>query len=317
MSRSGSKRGFNLIETAAAPFGSVVAAASFRAIADTGANCVALVPFLWQAHGADPAIVLGDALPPHRLAAGISQAQEAGLQVVVKPHVWVPQAWAGAVAMQREEDWAHWFAAYATALLPLAKLAAESGAAELVIGTELRGTVQRPEWLPLIHAVRQLFPGPLTYVAHGADEVERVPFWSGLDAVGASLYPALGPADDRQSWTAAMRAEISRVQRVATRAARPMWIGEIGLRSVQDATLRPWESAEEREAPVDLALQAEVLGFWLDLLATVDPATILVWRWFSDPAGGGPTDTDFTVQAKPAADRIAEHWRRAGTTSPP
>jgi len=316
MSGSGAKRGFNLIETAAAPFGSAAAAASFRAVADIGANCVALVPFLWQAHGADPAIVLGDALPPRRLAAGIAQAHEAGLQAVIKPHVWVPHAWAGVVAMQGEEDWARWFAAYAQALLPLAALAAEAGAAELVVGTELRGTVHRPEWLPLIGTVRQRFPGPLTYVAHGAEEAERVPFWGALDAVGASLYPALGPAGDRQSWDEAMAAEIGRVQRAAARAGKPVWIGEIGLRSARDATLRPWESAEEREAPVDLAVQADVLDLWLDLLAAADPAAILVWRWFSDPAGGGPADTDFTVQGKPSADRIAGHWRRSGTTGP-
>jgi hypothetical protein len=27
---------------------------------------------------------------------------------------------------------------------------------------------------------------------------------------------------------------------------------------------------------------------------------VLIWRWFTDPAAGGPADTDFTVQGKPA-----------------
>ena len=310
-------RGFNVIETSQAPFGSEAAAASFRAAAATGANAVALVPFLWQPHGADPAIVLGDALPAERLAAGISQAREAGLLVVVKPHVWVPDGWAGLVAMERDGDWARWFANYGRAILPLAELAAGEGAAQFVIGTELRGTVHRPEWRELIGAVRQLFPCPLTYVSHGADEVERVPFWDALDAVGASLYPVLGQASDPSGWRVAMREEIERVRQVAERAGRPVWIGEIGLRSARGATRRPWESAEERAAPVDLALQAKVIGEWLDLLEAGDLAAVLVWRWFSDPAGGGPEDTDFTVQRKPAEGQIAARWRRSGTTPRP
>jgi len=310
-------RGFNMIETAQAPFGSPAAAASFRAAAATGANAAALVPFLWQPNGGDPAIVLGDALPVERLAAGIAQAREAGLQAVIKPHVWVPGGWAGLVAMEREADWTQWFAAYRRAILLLAGLAASAGAAEFVIGTELRGTVHRPEWREVIGGVRQVFSGPLTYVAQGADEVERVPFWDVLDAVGASLYPVLGRARDRSGWRGAMRDEIERVRRVAEQAGRPVWIGEIGLRSAGDATLRPWESAEERAAPVDLTLQAEVIGEWLELLEAANPAAVLVWRWFSDPEGGGPEDTDFTVQRKPAADRIAARWRRSGTTPPP
>jgi hypothetical protein len=315
--REGTLRGFNVIETSAAPFGSAAAAASLRQVAATGANAVALVPFLWQPHGADPGIVLGDALPAERLAAGIAQAREAGLQAIVKPHVWVPDGWAGVVAMQREEDWPRWFGAYRAAILPLAELAASAGAAEFVIGTELRRTVHRPEWLELIAAVRERFAGPLTYVSHGADEVERVPFWGALDAVGASLYPVLGKARDKQAWRSAMEAEIGRVRQVAERAGRPVWIGEIGIRSARNATPRPWESAEERAAPVDLALQANVIDEWLGVLDGVDPAALLVWRWFSDPEGGGPGDTDFTVQRKPAADRIAARWHRSGTTPPP
>ena len=39
------------------------------------------------------------------LRAAIRDAHALGLAVFVKPHVWVPDNWAGAVAMGSEADW--------------------------------------------------------------------------------------------------------------------------------------------------------------------------------------------------------------------
>lgn len=309
-------RGFNLIETPAAPFGGDAAARSLREMAALGADCAALIPFLWQPGADSPEIVPGDALPPDRLRTGIAQARAAGLAVIVKPHVWVPHGWAGMVEMRGEDTWRRWFARYREAVVPLAALAAEAGAAGFVIGTELRGTVARPEWTALIAELRRIFPGQLSYVAHGADEAERVPFWRDLDALGVSLYPVLGPARDKGAWHRAMARELARVKRLASEARRPVWVGEIGLRSAADATLRPWESAEERAAAPDPELQAHVLGAWLHELAAPGPEAMLVWRWFTDPEAGGRTDTDFTVQGKPALDVLRRAWLRTDTTAP-
>lgn len=305
--------GFNLIETPEAPFGSEAAARSMRQVAALGANCVALIPFLWQSSASSAEIVLGDALPPDRLRAGIAQARAAGLSVVIKPHIWVPHGWAGMVAPRGEADWRRWFSDYRAAILPLARIAAEDGAAAFVVGTEVRGTVGRSEWRDLIATVRSVFPRRLTYVAHGADEAEKIAFWPDLDAVGVSLYPALGAARDKGAWHRAMAGELARVRAVALRANRPVWIGEIGLRSAADATKKPWESAEERTAAAAPELQAHVIGAWLHELTAIAPEALLVWRWFSDPDAGGRADTDFTVQGKPAADVLRAYWLRNDT----
>lgn len=312
--RSASMRGYNLIETEVAPFGSPLAQQSFERAAASGADTVALIPFLWQSRADDPGILLGDALPHERLRAGIRQARAAGLRVVVKPHIWVPHGWAGMVAMRSDADWSRWFEAFEAALLPLASLAEEEGAAQFVIGTEFRETVLQPHWTPLIEVVRGRFSGPLVYVAHGADEAERVPFWHMLDAVGVSMYPVLGRARDKGAWHRSIVAELGRVQAVSARVGKPVWVGEIGIRSARGATPRPWESAEERAAPVDLKLQADVIGAWLHELERIGPAATLVWRWFSDPQAGGANDTDFTVQNKPAQQVIESYWLRSGAT---
>ena len=78
------KTGVNMIETASAHFGSGAARASFERLARAGARVVALVPFFWQSHPGDPALVRGAALPAERLRLGMAEAARVGLEVVVK-----------------------------------------------------------------------------------------------------------------------------------------------------------------------------------------------------------------------------------------
>lgn len=309
--RARDKRGFNVIETLNAPFGSALAAASFERLASTGANIVALVPFFWQADARSPAIVSGDAVPEDRLRAGIAQANSAGLEVLVKPHVWVPGSWAGAIRMTAPEDWDRWFDAYALALQPIAEIAQEEGASALSIGTELRNTTGQEQWRRIIAEVRARFGRTLTYVAHGADEASRIAFWPELDVIGVSLYPSLGPPRDRTGWQRSMTHELGSVRQIADDKTMPFWLAEIGLRSAAGATLRPWESAEEREAPPQFELQAEVIALWLEQAAGIGAEGVFIWRWFSDPHGGGAGDTDFTVQNKPAEELLRQRWLRS------
>ncbi len=58
----------------------------------------------------------------------------------------------------------------------------------------------------------------------------------------------------------------------------------------------------------DPALQAEVLVDWLEILNRPTIRGVLIWRWFTDPDAGGMTDTDFTVQGKPAERVLMCAW---------
>lgn len=300
-------RGFNLVETANTPFGSQAAALSIAQLRRTGATAATVIPFLWQPAPTSSAIVMGDALPHDRIAAGITQLHAAGLAAIVKPHVWVPESWAGAIAPEAGTE-GDWHAAYEAALQAIAATAEQSRADVLVIGTELRGVSGAETWGSTIAGLRAVFSGKITYVAHGADEAEKVAFWPLLDAVAVSLYPVLGAAGATADWDGAIAKELNRAEAVARKYAKPLWIAEIGIRSAEGATLRPWESAEERAAPADMALQAEVLRRWLRALEARGIPDLWIWRWFTDPESGGAGDTDFTVQNKTAEGVIAGFW---------
>jgi hypothetical protein len=99
-----------------------------------------------------------------------------------------------------------------------------------------------------------------------------------------------------------------RLDLLSSRAGKPVVVGEIGLRSAKGAAAKPWESPEERATAADPQLQADVIADWLAVLDRPAIHGVLIWRWFTDPAAGGPDDTDFTVQGKPAEAVLKCAW---------
>jgi hypothetical protein len=197
--------GFNVIAVPEHPFGSAAAELALAKAKRLGARAVAIVPFLWQEGPTSAEIVRGSDMSDEALHTAVRQARKAGLAVIVKPHVWVPQSWAGAVAPTSERDWRAWFAGYRGAIERIARIAAAEHADALAIGTELEKTTYRPEWLEVIAAARAAFAGTLTYFSHNVEEAERIPFWTRLDAIGVTLYPPLGLDQDRAGRLSTMR----------------------------------------------------------------------------------------------------------------
>ncbi len=302
--------GFNVIAAPDHPFGSASAKLALTNAKELGTRAVAIVPFFWQSSPTNPDLVRGTDMSDEELRAAIRDAHALGLTVLVKPHLWVPNSWAGTVAMTSEETWKVWFANYQRELERIARIAEEERAEALAIGTELDETTQRVEWNALIAGARGLYSGRLLYVAHNVEGVEKVPFWDRLDLIGVSLYPPLGADDDRDYRRSTMRAIADRLDTLAVQNKKSIVIGEIGLRSAEGAAAKPWESAEERKAVPDPSLQAAVIADWLDILDRPAISGVLIWRWLTDPDAGGLTDTDFTVQGKPAEHVLMCAWTR-------
>jgi hypothetical protein len=210
--------------------------------------------------------------------------------------------------MRSDRDWDQWFANYRRELIRIARVADAENADALAIGTELSQSTQQPQWRELIAETRGVFSGRLLYVAHNVEEAETVPFWDQLDAIGVSLYPPLGADADRVDRQNTMRVIADRLDRLAAKHGKSIIVAEVGLRSAAGAAAKPWESAEERVSPADPKLQADVLADWLAALHRPAIGGVLIWRWLTDPQAGGMSDTDFTVQGKPAEQVLRCAW---------
>lgn len=303
-------RGLNLIEIAGHPYGSPDARFTLRQIAALGADAVALVPFLWQAGPAATEVVPGGDFDAGRFGDAIAQAREAGLRVLVKPHLWVEGSHAAAAQPANDAGWRRWFASYAARIAALGAIAQAAGAEALATGTGLSRGIGRPEWRGVIEAARGSFHGRLIHVAHSLEEAEAIGFWDRLDGIGLRLYPPLGRDDGPEEWAPVMRREAERMDRLAARWRKRIWVAELGIRSAAGAARRPAETVEQAQSRPDPRVQAAVLAHWLRALDRPAVEAVLLWRWFTDPDRGGPQDTDFTLQGKLAEGVLLGAWAR-------
>lgn len=293
-----------------------------------GITHVTLIPFGFQPGYDVPEIRLHTASrwyseSDRGIRALARQADSLGLQIIVKPHVWVGDYDVAGqerdrVGFQTETGWAQWEAQYRAFLLHYARLAREIGAPLFVVGTELAGTVRaRPAfWRALIRDVRAVYDGELTYAANWFEEYQDVSFWDALDYVGIQAYFPLSEAEDpgvdvlRQGWAAHQQA----IARLAEQVERPVLFTELGYRSVAYAAAEPWRwPAREEAAAPDYALQRRLYeAFFRALWDEAWLAGVVLWKWH--PAAEGDRPVGFTPQDKPAA-QVIRRWFSKGASS--
>ena len=244
------------------------------------------------------------------LRGGTQRAKAAGLRTMIKLQIWGPGfnegKFAADIRMTNAADWRAFIVNYRRYVLHYARLAADTGADILCIGTEMaqasRAEIIAEEWRALAEQVRSVYSGPLTYAAHHT-EVEEVPFWDSLDYIGANGYYPI----------AKLPAALEDLERLSERWNRPVIFTEAGFASNSYALTEPWRPGPYN-APHDsvrLDLQAEG---WETLLTALWRRNFIwgvyVWKWHPNPAWGGPANADHTPQGKPALDVIRRFFTK-------
>lgn len=301
--------------------GRVVQPADLERVRRLGATWVAQTPFGWQRSASAPEVVLA---PEHGywgerdegLRRTARLAHDAGLRVLLKPHLWVRgpgPSFPGEIVMASETEWRRWFASYRTFLLHYARLAAELEIDGLVVGTELSATVHREaDWRRLIAEVRSVYQGDLTYAANWYREVTTVPFWDALDCIGVQGYYPL-PVEGEPSTAELVRAwrpHLAELEALSRATGKPVLFTELGYRSAAGATARPWiwpEHGQGESPDPDLqarAYEAFFRAFWHRPWV----AGVYIWKWYPDPVRRDePHATGFSPQGKPA-EAVLARW---------
>ena len=244
------------------------------------------------------------------VARTLEQVKRAGMRAAVMPVVRLerraPREWRGLIAPADGLD--AWFASYRSFVMPLARIAEKTGAARLVIGSEL-GSLERYEdqWRPLIREVRERFSGTMTYSANW-DHADSVGFWDALDEVGLTAYFPVGGKESpsNEALAHAWRTPREQIARLRRQTGKPVLITEVGYTSRLGAAARPWEHTSSGK--IDLELQRKLYrGFCNAFSETPSVAGFYVWNWFGF---GGPRDASFTPRGKPAANELARCFAR-------
>ncbi len=321
---------------AAEGYGSEASGRSLAHLAELGVNWITLTPFGFQRdpraatfrwrggprrRGGATVETARDAQTERtdtQLRLVTAQAREHDIRVMLKPHVWLrPPAWVGMVEPGTEADWVQWFDTYRAFILHYAQLAQDVGIDGFCIGNELTRTTHREaEWRQLISEIREVYSGFLTYGAH-ADEVEDLPFWDALDAIGVSAYFPVADtrAPSRTDMATAWARIASRLARLSARHGRPVLFTELGYRSVDFAARYPWKFDDT--PPINLQLQADAYTAFFDAVWG-EPWFLGVywWKWRSSLDDGGPKNDDYTPRGKPAEEVLRHHFTGAAAKPP-
>jgi hypothetical protein len=258
------------------------------------------------------------------LVQAIQEAHALGMTVTIKPHL-DPQdgQWR---AFIDPSDRATWFKNYDAYIMHYAQLAQANGAEQLVIGTELidmtsdsHNSTNTANWNALIAQVRGVYSGKIGYAANwgpngsNIDEKNQIKFWNNLDFAGVdAYYPLNTPDNSVASLQAAWSSADSDVANFAASVGKPMIFTEIGYKSIANAHLQPgvWQNVT---APDDTEQANAYQAFFQHWNNVPYLKGIYMWEWQPESNAGGPSDTDYTPQNKPAEAIMSAGF--AGTTA--
>ena len=300
-------------------YGGDMVGLSMDSLTKLGINSVAIVPYTFM-RGIEAADTLP--IPDHYGAENdsavrhsVREAHRRGLHVMLKPQIWIRGHWPGAIDFADEKEWDVFFIAYERWILHYAEMAERENLYALCLGTELvHSTLKHPErWRAIIARVRERYHGKLTYAANWGEEFENLSFWADLDVMGLNSYYPLA-TDDRVD-DATLRAGAQRWMRMADSISRvhdrPLWLTEVGYRSVEAAWQNPHAEAGERSASVEA--QQRCYQALASAICGSDRVTgMFVWKWPSylgHNEGRDGRPVGFVPGGKPAGEVLRELYR--------
>lgn len=252
---------------------------------------------------------------PQALAAGISTARARHFRVFVVPLLSAggTLTWSGSIQFNDPRLLQAWFDSYWQALKPYAIAAAQAGAEQMAIGTELEKLQYIPAtyWSQLIDRMHQVFPGQLTYDMNWSSLYNAIPAWMSnplLTTIGVSEYipltntqQKLDPAILPSLWRTTVE---SLLDALAVKIGHPVIISEIGYRDSAYTFFRPWQrdaiaqaeppDPQEQAAAYDAALRDVVndqhitgIFFWAWSVPLFQPnwkpAAKVLLKWYTSP----------------------------------
>lgn len=269
---------------------------NFDPLLNTSGNWISQTPFAWMDGYDNPIINLST----HRAWWGETDrgikhttelAHKAGIQVMLKPHIWIMNSdgkWRHDIAMNSEAEWATWFENYEKFILHYARLSTELGIESLCIGTELyQTTKQYPDrWRKIIQAIKEIYCGELTYAANWYEEYETISFWDELDYIGIQSYFPLTKKKnpDVRTLVKGWKKHKKDIQKVANKFNKKVIFTELGFKNSADAAIEPWTWPQRMDKnKVERSDQTQINCYEAMFTSLWDEPWIdgfFIWKWF-------------------------------------
>lgn len=278
-------------------------------VQDVHASWISVIPYAFTMIG-NPSVRYAEhggqwwGESPTGTATTIKIAHDAGIKVMLKPQVYVPNGWTGSLDFATNEEWEKWEAGYERYIMQFAHIADTTHAELFCIGTEFNNAIHKRTafWTTLIDKIKTVYHGKLIYSSNW-DDWDRVPFWNQLDYIGLGGYFPLVEAETPsvEALKTAWQPIKERLKAFSEAQKRPIVFSEFGYLSVDNCGWRNWE-LEKGITERKINEQAQANCFEA-LFATFheEPwwAGGFLWKWFPNGQGHeGYPERDYTPQGK-------------------
>ena len=256
-----------------------------------GYNFIQLNTFSYMKDIKKPEILYGfdPSLKPQYIEREVKNLHNSGFAVMLKPHVWVggsnfdPDNWRNKISYSDKESTKAWFDGYEKFIIYQAKIAERAKVEIFVIGTELVGLSKQDKyWADLIKKVRDVYSGKITYAAEGMN-AKNITFWSGLDYIGIDAYFKLTDKEKPEleeiidGWNK-YRHELKVLYE---KYDKKIIFTEIGYKSVDGTTIKPWEWSKDKK--MNQIQQAQAFEAFFRVFSEADyVAGFFIWKYFTD-----------------------------------
>ncbi|NNE26939.1 MAG: hypothetical protein HKN09_08865 [Saprospiraceae bacterium] len=284
---------------------------------DINAQWVAVVPYAFTPNN-EAKVYFGNnhqwwGETPEGVEETLSLAKDKGMNVMLKPQVWMHGSWVGDMSFDKERDWMTWEKDYKDYILTFARIAEKYNVELFCIGTEYKKAAVKREsyWRGLIEEVKNIYSGKLTYSANW-DEYEDMPFWDALDYIGISAYFPLSESDDptkkelKKAWGPIKK----KIAKLSSHHNRPVVFTEYGYLSVDGCAGKTWILEKKRnQLKTNQKLQSTALEALFETFVNEEFwSGCFYWKWY--PFGYGRESrrlNDYTPQGK-MAEKTIRQW---------
>lgn len=174
----------------------------------------------------------------------INIAHEQQLKVMLKPHVWI--GWGTFTGtFKPKKGYSQLKRDLKTYLLDFAAIAQKQKVDIYCFGIEWKQFItEEPAYFDsLIHDIKQVYTGKLTYAANW-DFAFHIPFWEKLDFIGIDAYFPLVDATSPQllALEEAWLPWKQKIKTISQKHHKPVLFTEYGFRNINNCANKPWES---------------------------------------------------------------------------
>lgn len=272
-------------------YGSLPSKVMHTHLNEVGYDTVQLNTFAYMRSRKDTVVIKGHdpTMAEQYMVEEIRSLRKKGFRVMLKPHIWIgghnldEDNWRNRIDFEDPEERNKWFESYTEFILYEAKLAESTGVEIFVVGTELVGVSKyKREWEELIHKVREVFSGKLSYAAEGMN-AEKIEFWGSLDYIGIDAYFPLSEkySPSLEELVGGWKKYEPEIGKLSRKYGKQVIFTEIGYKSVEGTTIKPWEWSKDGEA----SQGEQALAFEATRSVFRDKpylAGVFVWKYFTD-----------------------------------